>query len=115
MINALIFVIAKALGAIPDGFAMPDGNGTFTIVPVLVSSIVPAVVATGVFWLLVRFTTSPKKIFLAIAVVLLVASFVTPFSLPGAPVGMIVALELMHIVAAFAICFGLTTSVPTAA
>lgn len=48
-------------------------------------------------------------VFRILAVVLLALSFVTPFSIPGAPVGMIAALELMHVIAAVVIAGLLTT------
>lgn len=42
------------------------------------------------------------QIIVAVATVL---SFVTPFSLPGAPLSMILILELMHVVAGAAAAF----------
>ena len=43
------------------------------------------------------------------AAVVLALSFATPFTLPGAPVAMILALLLMHVIAAVAITGVLTT------
>jgi len=45
------------------------------------------------------------------AVVVLVVSFVNPFTIPGAPLAMILVLDLMHVIAA-AIIVGVLTTLP---
>ena len=74
-----------------------------TLGAVVTSSFVPTILAAVLFALLGRYTRRPVSISRAVAVVLLLVSFVTPFSIPGAPVSMIVALLLVHVVAAAAI------------
>jgi hypothetical protein len=68
---------------------------------IILNSVIPALIATGVFALLVRFTRRPVPIFLAIATVVLLLSLGAPLSLP-ARVAMTtkLVLELMHVVVA---------------
>jgi hypothetical protein len=108
-LNAVIFFAGKAAGFFPETVII-GGNGPLSIVPVLISSSMPLLIAAGVFWALARWTKSPKKIFTAIALTLLLVSFASPFSIPEVPAGMIVGLNLMHIVAALSITIALTTN-----
>ena len=98
VINAVLFYIGIATGAIPDTVIIPNAGQPLTIVPVLVASFAPAIVGGLVLALLNRFTKQPFRIFTVIAVIVLALSFFSPFSIPGAPIGMIVILELMHVV-----------------
>ena len=104
--NAVVYSLASLLGAMPQGVVV-DGQPV-TLGAVVTSSFAPAILAAVLFALLGRFTRRPVSIFRAVAVVLLLVSFVTPFSIPGAPVSMIVALLLMHVVATAAIVGVLT-------
>ncbi|QIN79711.1 hypothetical protein GBA65_15545 [Rubrobacter marinus] len=104
--NAVVYLLASALGAMPQDVV---ANGQpITLGAVATSSFVPAILAALLLALLGRFTRRPVSIFRIVAVVLLVVSFVTPFSIPGAPIAMIVALLLMHVVAAAVIVAVLT-------
>jgi hypothetical protein len=51
----------------------------------------------------------PIRTFRIVAAVVLVLSFVTPLTIPGAPLSMILTLELMHVVEAVIIAGMLTT------
>ena len=81
-----------------------------TIVPVVVSTMLALIVATIVYSILNRFTGNPNRWFTIIAVVVLVVSAVSPLTLPGAPVMMIVMLEAMHLVAGIAAIYFLRQS-----
>lgn len=107
-INALIYLIGGAFGAFPSDVFVQPGQ-TLTIVPVIMASIIGALGGTAAFAALARFTRRPITLFRIIAAVVLVLSFVSPFGIPGAPVAMIVALELMHIVSAAVVVWALTT------
>ena len=63
----------------------------------------PAILAAGFLALLGRFSRRPFRIFVAMAVLVFLLSLYTPFIIPGAPLAMIAALELMHLVAAVVI------------
>jgi len=109
--NVVVYFIASAAGAIPQSVLIPGMNQPITVVLVILNSFVPAILAAVLLALLNRFTRRPVRIFRIIAAVLLVLSFANPLTLPGAPLAMILALDLMHIVAA-AIIVGVLTTVP---
>jgi hypothetical protein len=109
--NVLVYFIASAAGAIPGDVLIPGMNQPVTVIPVILNSFVPAILAAVLLALLNRFTRRPVRIFRIIAAVMLLISFANPFTIPGAPLTMILALNLMHIVAA-AIIVGVLTTVP---
>ena len=98
VINAALFYIGTATGAIPNNVIIPNAGQPLTIVPVLVASFLPVIVGGLLLALLNRFTRQPFRIFTIISIIVLALSFFSPFSIPGAPIGMIVILELMHVV-----------------
>ena len=75
---------------------------------VVIFSFVPALLAAGFLALLGRFTKRPLRTFTIVAAVVFVLSLYTPFSIPGAPFAMILALELMHLVVAVIVVAVLT-------
>ena len=79
--------------------------------PTVVATIIPLVLATGVFMLLARFTKSPVRIFGFVTLAILLFSFFSPATIPGAPVPMVVGLNVMHIAAAVIIFFALRNTV----
>ncbi len=109
--NGVVYLLAAAVGTMPDDVAV-SGGVPITLLPVVLSSIMPAIVAAVFLALLVRFTRRPIGIFWVVAVVLLVLSFITPFTIPGAPAAMILTLLIMHVVAAAIIIWVLTTLAP---
>ena len=106
--NGLVYLVATAVGAIPSDFVISGPGTPLTLGMVVGTTVVPAILAAVVFALLGRFTKRPVRNFVVVSAVLLVLSFVTPLTIPGAPLSMVLALELMHIVAAVAIVGGLT-------
>jgi hypothetical protein len=109
--NVVVYLIASAAGAIPQTVLIPGMNMPVTAVPVILNSFVPAILAGVLLALLNRFARRPVRLFRIIAVVLLLLSFANPFTIPGAPIAMILALNVMHVVAA-AIIVGVLTTVP---
>ena len=106
--NVLVYLVATAMRAIPSDFVIPGPGTPLTLGMVVGSTVVPALVAGIVLGLLERFTKRPVRNFVVLSGVLLVLSFVTPLTIPGAPFSMVVAMELMHVVAAVVIVVGLT-------
>lgn len=106
--NALIYFIAASLGAMPQSVLTPRGEPV-TLVPVAGSSIVGVLGGAIVFALLVWLTKRPISIFRVVAMVVLALSLLTPFSLPNAPLPMILALELMHVAAGLITIYAFTT------
>lgn len=98
VLNAILFLIGSSTGAIPADFIIPNAGQPLTIVPVLVSSFLPAVAGGLLLAVLNRFTKRPLRIFTIITLAILVFSFIGPLGIPSAPVGLIVILELMHVV-----------------
>lgn len=109
--NAVLYLVASAFGAMPEDVVV-SGGGPVTVGAVIFSSFVPAVLGAVVLAVLGRFTLRSVGIFRVVALVLLVLSFVTPFSLVGAPVAMILVLLLMHVVVAGVTVWVLTTLAP---
>jgi hypothetical protein len=106
--NAVVYFVAFALGAMPRDFVV-QGSGPITLAPVVFSSLIGAAGATLVFAVLALLTRRPIRTFRVVAVVVLVLSFATPLTIPGAALPMILTLELMHVVAAVVIVGILTT------
>lgn len=100
-VNLALYFLGRAIGAFPDPMPLPNGQ-SLDAVPVVVASIVGMLGATVVFAGMRRFLARPAPIFRVLALVLLVASFVTPFGIPDASTAAIVLLELMHVVVAVA-------------
>ncbi len=98
LINVLLYFLGDLFGAFPP--SVQAQGQPFTVVPVIIASFFPVVVAALVFLLLVRFTAQPKRIFYLVAAVIFALMIFTPFTLAGAPRLTIVILELMHIVVA---------------
>lgn len=103
--NAIVFFIFEALGAIPPDIIVPNADQPITVIPVMMASFMPAIIAGILLALLAAFTSKPVKIFLIITVVALVLSFYTPFTIPEVIMPMILALNLMHVVAAVVIAW----------
>jgi hypothetical protein len=98
VVNTILFFIFHAAGILVDTiFIQP--NQPLTVVPIIISSIVPTLIATLVFFLLERYTKNGWKIFKIIALVLMVITFVNPFmGIQGVTIGYALVLDLMHVV-----------------
>ena len=99
--NTAVYVIARALGAMPEGVLVetPRGAQPITLAPVLTASFVPALVAALVLGGLVAFTRRGVRTFIIVALAVLVVSMLPVVTTPGLPFGMRVALGAMHVVA----------------
>ncbi len=103
VINTVLYFLGDAMGFMDQTVGTPSADGIqpITLLPVIMSSIIPSIVAGLVFALLNRFTSNPFRIFGIISLVLVVLSFANPFmGIPGIPVGMGVLLNIMHVVVA---------------
>jgi hypothetical protein len=86
-----------------------NGQGPITFPMVVAMSAVGAVAGTLVYALVGRFARRPVRAFRVVSVLALVLSFAGPLTIPGAPPGMVVALLVMHIIAAVIVVGLLTT------
>lgn len=100
IINSLLFFIFQAFGILTnDVYVQP--NQPLTIVPVIISSILPTIIASLVYFLIEKFSENGFKFFTIISIVLLVFSFASPFmAVVNMPIGFGIVLNLMHIVVA---------------
>lgn len=102
--NLVVYYGAQFAGV---SLSVPDGPGSANLVPlelppVVISSLMPAFAAAIVLALLGRLSRSPLRIFRAVAVVVLVLSFIPVFLLP-AGIGTQVVLSVMHLVSGLVI------------
>ena len=105
IINAVLFVVFHSAGVISDNI-FPQPGQPLTIVPVIMASFVPLIIGGGVFYLFERFTGNGFKIFAIIALVLMVFSLVSPFTMiPNVTFGYSLVLCAMHIVAAISLLY----------
>jgi Family of unknown function (DUF6069) len=109
--NALVYFAASGLGFIPQSILVPTPSGEhpLTVAPVAVSSLVGAIGAAIVFAIIGLFARRPIRLFRIVATVVLVLSFAMPLTIPGAPVAMILSLEVIHVVA-WAVIVGFLTT-----
>ena len=105
--NAVVYLVASVLGAMPQDFVVQD-SGPITLAPVVLSTLIGAAGAAMVFTAVALLSRRPIQTFRIVTAVVLVLSFATPLTIPGAPPSMILTLELMHVVAAVIITGMLT-------
>lgn len=95
LVNGAIFLLTQP--AFQDVLAGPR-QMPFSVVPVLGLSVLGGLGAGIVYALVTRLTRQPNRVFAALALVVLLASFLTPLSIPNAPVAVLLILNLMHVV-----------------
>lgn len=105
VVNAILFFIFHAAGVITDDI-MIQPNTPMTVVPIIISSIMPTLIATVVFFLLEKYTANGFKIFTIISIILMVLTFANPFvGIPGIGVAYGIVLNVMHVVVVAALLF----------
>jgi hypothetical protein len=107
--NLAYYLISRAFG---ERFIMPlDGNsahiGPMPLLMPLVATLVPGLLATLLFGLLIRFSRKPATVFLSVCVAALILSFGGPSSLPAATVQTKILLTGMQVLAAGVIVAGI--------
>lgn len=105
VINGILFLIFHSAGVISDEI-YPKPNEPMTIFPVVMASVIPALIASFVFFLLEKFTSKGFKIFTIVSLILLLLSLYSPFAvIPGVTAGYALVLCLMHIVVTLSILY----------
>ncbi len=109
LVNLLYYAVTKALG---EQYLMPlDGSsshlGPMPILMPVVAILIPGLLATIFFGLLIRFSRRPATVFLSVSVAALILSFGGPFNLPGASMQTKILLSGMHVIAAGIITGGI--------
>ncbi len=105
VINVVLFLIFHSLGVISDTiFIQP--NQPLTVVPVIISSVLPTLIGGCVFFLFEKFSNNGFKIFAIVAIVLVLLSLFSPFmAVPGMPIGYGIVLDVMHVVVAASLLY----------
>jgi hypothetical protein len=107
LVNAILFFFFRQAGVITDSVLLPNQQ-PMTVVPIIVSSLIPALLGSVAYYLLARFTKDGYRYFTIIASVLLILSFVNPFfGIPGVTVPYALALNVMHVVVVAALLYAL--------
>ncbi len=110
VINAILFFIYHATGLITDTVFVQPGK-PMDVIPVIITSIIPTLIASMVFFLLEKYTQKGFKIFTIVSVVILILSFLNPFlGIPGVPIPYALALITMHFVVAGSILYFINKS-----
>ncbi|NWF67942.1 MAG: hypothetical protein HXY40_02535 [Chloroflexi bacterium] len=100
VLNLIIYFIATSAGVVLQApNPMTNVVEPIPFMAVVMSSVIPAFVGTGLLWALGRFTAQPFTIFFIISVVFTLLSFGGPFSLSLQLNGQL-TLALMHVVEA---------------
>lgn len=105
IINAILFFIFHALSIITDDIVLQP-NQPMTVVPVIISSVIPTLIGACIFFLFEKYGKNGFKTFSIVAIVLLILSFVNPFlGIPKITIGYGIVLNLMHVVVAVSLLF----------
>jgi hypothetical protein len=107
--NLLYFYVTKTLGV---QYLIPlDGSSSHlspmpVVMPVIVT-LIPGLLATIFFALLIRFAQKPATVFFSVSVAALILSFGGPFNLPAATLQTKILLSGMHVHAVVIITGGI--------
>lgn len=100
LVNAGLYLVASAAGAMPETALAQPMNQPITLVPVVSASIMGGLFGTVIYGLLARFTTKPKRNFYIAVGLALIATGLNALTVKDAPPSMLVVLNLMHLAAA---------------
>jgi hypothetical protein len=109
LVNLLYYALTKALG---EHYLMPlDGRSSNLnpmpfLMPVIVT-LVPGLLATILFGLLIRFSRSPTIVFLSVCAAALILSFGGPYYLPAASLQTKILLSGMNLIGTATITGGI--------
>jgi hypothetical protein len=109
VVNALIYLLGAATGNMPQDVLTPQGT-PITLALMVIMSIVPLLIGTFAYMILTRFTAKPlaNRIFVVVSILLLILMAISPLQLAGAPIGMVVILEVVHLIAGGVLIYALT-------
>lgn len=105
--NVGIYYVTAALGWFQTTLLVETLGSPIPVTLVAVASITSILIAASLKTLLMRFTQSHQRLFLAIALLILISSFVAPLTIPGAALSMKLSLVAMHVVGGIIAIIGL--------
>lgn len=110
-INVILFFIFHATGVISDTIFIQPGQ-PMTVVPVIMSSLIPSIIASQVFFLFEKFTKNGYRIFMIVSIVLMLVTFINPFvGIPGVTTGYALVLDVMHVFVVVPVLFFISREV----
>ncbi len=104
ILNVIVYLATSSLGLTLN--VTNEDIGIVTLAPIIIFTLLGAIGAVVVLWLLDRFTASPIDIFLWIALILGIVSLV-PVFLQTETRGAFIGLGLTHVAAALGIVWGI--------
>lgn len=105
-VNVLVYLIARAVGAIPD--VLPESMDVFGVGPIVVIVVLTLTVATIAMWGFTRFSATPIRNFTILSVIVFITSLPPVFGLEGLSAGFKATLVIMHAVTALIAWWALT-------
>ena len=109
VINAILFYVFHAAGVITDDIMIQPGQ-PLTVVPVLISSLVPSLIGACIYFLFEKFSKNGWRNFRILALILFVLTLANPFmGIPGVTMGYATVLDLMHVVVAGSLMYFLNS------
>lgn len=105
LFNAILFYVFSSIGAINDTIHIQPGT-PLAIQNILISSVIPSLIAGIVYFLISLKANNPLKTFQRLALTLLILSFISPFLfIPHVTFSYASVLNGMHIVVAWSIMY----------
>ncbi len=108
--NSAAYLAGASAGLFPQDVLIPGLGSPVTIARVLVSTTVGVGLGAVGFALLRRFSRRPYRTFRIVAVVLLLASYSQPGMVLHAPIRMVLALNVLHTIAAAVVLWAMRRS-----
>ena len=98
---ALLFLAAQAGGLITDAVVLesPTGPQPMNVGAPIMFSVFGLLVGAGLLALLIRFSSRPLRTYRIVGIAFLALYAFFPLTIPGVPLGYILALEVLHLVA----------------
>jgi hypothetical protein len=113
VVNSIVFFIAQAMGIFDNVAITMGGNSmAFSVIPVIMSSILFILIGGALMWVIARFNARPISTWRTVAIVALILSFGMPFSpntFANPTPAFFATLLLMHTLAGIITIYLLTT------
>ena len=109
VINAILFYVFHAAGVLTDDIMIQPGQ-PLTVLPVLISSLVPSLIGACIYFLFEKFSKNGWRNFRILALILFVLTLANPFmGIHGVTMGYATVLDLMHVVVAGSLMYFLNS------
>ena len=99
-LNVAIFWLADRAGWISPDARVPVAEMPVTVGPIAMGTVAGTAAGMAVFALIAQLSPDPMRLFVPVALVALLLSFVTPITVRSAPLSQILSMESMHVLSA---------------